>query len=201
MKYLLNPIENMLIIDKSKFICNLYPVDSLLQIDELLKSIKKTHRDANHHCYAYIFDKQSLMKASDDGEPQKTAGIPMLEILKHHDLTDVLAIVTRYFGGIKLGAGGLIRAYASSVSSALQDASFATKLEKKVYLVQVPYALYDSFIYQTKDLVTILEQNFEINVAIKLYLNQITIETLTDQFNGQLTIEQLDIITVYDPLE
>ncbi|HKL61584.1 MAG TPA: YigZ family protein, partial [Acholeplasma sp.] len=150
---------------------------------------------------AYIFDNQSLMKVSDDGEPQKTAGIPMLEILKHHDLTDVLAVVTRYFGGVKLGAGGLIRAYASSVGTALQGASFTTKLEKKVYLVQVPYALYDSFIYQTKDLVTILEQNFEINVAIKLYLNQITIETLTDQFNGQLTIEQLDIITVYDPLE
>ena len=117
MKRISNNIENTIIIKNSKFITNLFIVENIEEINKYLNLIKDKYRDANHNCYAYIVD--NIRKCSDDGEPNGTAGIPMMKVLEHKDLNNVLAVVTRYFGGIKLGAGGLVRAYTNSVSKTL----------------------------------------------------------------------------------
>ncbi len=105
--------ENTMIIKKSKFICKIYYVNDTYEINNILNDLKSKYKDATHICYAYVIDNKE--KAYDDGEPSKTAGMPILEILKKKDLKNVLCVVIRYFGGIKLGAGGLIRAYSKSV--------------------------------------------------------------------------------------
>lgn len=117
MKKISNNIENTIIIKNSKFITNLFIVENIEEVNKYLILIKDKYKDANHNCYAYIVD--NIRKCSDDGEPSGTAGIPMMKVLEHKELNNVLAIVTRYFGGIKLGAGGLVRAYTNSVSKAL----------------------------------------------------------------------------------
>lgn len=128
--------ENTIVIQKSIFITRIFRVDSIEEIEEKLAEIRKKHYDAKHNCYAYILgDNQEIQKASDDGEPQKTAGAPMLDVLKKNNMTNILAIVTRYFGGILLGAGGLVRAYSSSVSECLKLAKlYDTKLQTKFTL-------------------------------------------------------------------
>lgn len=117
MKRISNNIENTIIIKNSKFITNLFIVENIEEVNNYLELIKNKYKDANHNCYAYIVD--NIRKCSDDGEPSGTAGIPMMKVLEHKELNNVLAIVTRYFGGIKLGAGGLVRAYTNSISKAL----------------------------------------------------------------------------------
>lgn len=117
MKKISNNIENTIIIKNSKFITNLFIVENIEEVNKYLNLIKDKYRDANHNCYAYIVD--NIRKCSDDGEPSGTAGIPMMKVLEHKELNNVLVIVTRYFGGIKLGAGGLVRAYTNSVSKTL----------------------------------------------------------------------------------
>lgn len=117
MKRISNNIENTIIIKNSKFITNLFIIENIEEVNKYLNLIKDKYKDANHNCYAYIID--NIRKCSDDGEPSGTAGIPMMKVLEHKELNNVLVIVTRYFGGIKLGAGGLVRAYTNSVSKAL----------------------------------------------------------------------------------
>ena len=108
---------NEININKSRFICYLAPVKSVDEANEYLQNIRKKHYDATHNCYAYIIgEKGEISKNSDDGEPSQTAGPPIYNVLQKNNLTNIIAIVTRYYGGIKLGAGGLIRAYGSSVS-------------------------------------------------------------------------------------
>ena len=103
-----------IVIEKSRFICTLKKVSSEVEAQEFIKSTKKEFWDATHNCSAYIINDMQ-QRSSDDGEPSGTAGVPMLEVLRKKNLTGVAAVVTRYFGGIKLGAGGLVRAYTNSV--------------------------------------------------------------------------------------
>jgi len=106
-------------IKKSKFISKIYKVNSLEEINNILLNLKKEYCDATHHCYAYIIN--DFKKSSDDGEPGGTAGIPILQVLEKNNLNYVLCVVIRYFGGIKLGAGGLVRAYTKSISELLKN--------------------------------------------------------------------------------
>lgn len=110
-------VENMIVINKSKFITNLICVDNKEGVLNALSDIKNKYKDATHHCYAYIID--NTKRFSDDNEPNGTAGMPILECLEKNNLNHVLCVVTRYFGGTKLGAGNLLRAYSNSVSIAL----------------------------------------------------------------------------------
>lgn len=117
-----------IIIEKSRFICTLKKVSSEEEAAEKLKEIKKEFSDANHNCSAYLIGENGeFQRFSDDGEPSGTAGIPILEVLRKRHLHNVLAVVTRYFGGVKLGAGGLIRAYGKSISEAIDAAGIAEK--------------------------------------------------------------------------
>ena len=108
---------NEIIIHKSKFITIITPINSKEEITKILNKVKKEYKDATHYCFAYIIDSEE--KCDDNGEPSGTAGLPILKVLKINNLTNVLCLVVRYFGGIKLGAGGLIRAYSTSASEAL----------------------------------------------------------------------------------
>lgn len=111
--------ENTIIIKNSKFICLIYNINSIESIHEYLNKTKITYPNATHYCYAYIFD--NIKHESDDGEPSGTAGIPILQVLEKNNLNHVLCIVVRYFGKIKLGAGGLVRAYAKSAVECLKN--------------------------------------------------------------------------------
>ena len=108
---------NEIIIHKSKFITIITPINSKEEITKILNKVEKEYKDATHYCFAYIIDSEE--KCDDNGEPSGTAGLPILKVLKINNLTNVLCLVVRYFGGIKLGAGGLIRAYSTSASEAL----------------------------------------------------------------------------------
>jgi uncharacterized YigZ family protein len=126
----------------SSFIAFITAVESLENIEAHLQSIRAKYEDANHHCYAYKLGQ--AVKFSDDGEPGGTAGRPMLEVLQKRNLDHVLAVVTRYFGGAKLGAGGLVRAYSGALAKALDEAGIAEIKDRVTISCEVPFAVMDS---------------------------------------------------------
>ena len=152
--------EYEIVIRGSRFICSLQRVENEEEAKAFIQTIKKEHWKATHNCSAYLIgDRDEIQRAHDDGEPSGTAGVPMLEVLKKNELKYVVAVVTRYFGGTKLGAGGLIRAYSKSVSSTLKEIgiveramqipvkctvsySASGKLENN--LIQSPYSVIDT---------------------------------------------------------
>ncbi len=115
------------VIEKSRFICTLKKVNSEAEAQEFIKAVKKEFWDATHNCSAYIVD-DLAQRSSDDGEPAGTAGVPMLEALRKNRLVGTAAVVTRYFGGVKLGAGGLVRAYSGSVAGAVKECGLAERV-------------------------------------------------------------------------
>lgn len=136
------PFRIETIIKKSRFITTLMPITDAQDAETQLSAIRAEFKDATHNCYAYIGDNNSgVMRYSDDGEPQGTAGAPMLEVLKRRKLGFTLAVVTRYFGGVKLGANGLVGAYTDSVANALDNAEIAEFKLSAIASVSVVYAL------------------------------------------------------------
>ena len=196
-------LENTLIIDKSEFITKIYPVETVEQINEILQETNKKHYDATHNCYAYIINDGNNQKCSDDGEPSKTAGYPMLDVLKKNDLTNVLAITTRYFGGIKLGAGGLIRAYSSSVSEALKGATFYIKKLLSVYEITIPYSDYSKNVdFWNSQMIKSTSFLTEVTLQIAFYedekdklLEKIKNLTLGKALTNFLQNEYIDVIS------
>lgn len=155
-------------IKKSKFICTLIPINSLDEINENLKLIRKKYYDATHNCYSYILnnnDGSTSIKASDDGEPSQTAGVVILDVLKKNDLTNILAVVTRYFGGIKLGAGGLVRAYSSSTSGAVKLANVVSIVETIKMHIIFDYS-YANDIFKLLNTYKEIESNYGTNISI-----------------------------------
>ncbi len=138
MKSIKSTVEETITIKNSEFISYLIPVQTVEGAKEALDKIKREHSSANHHCFAYLLgDNQDIQKADDDGEPSQTAGVPILEVFKKNEITNVLCVVVRYFGGIKLGAGGLIRAYTKSASEGLKKATLTKK--KKFITLQITF--------------------------------------------------------------
>ncbi|WP_191560050.1 YigZ family protein [Metabacillus idriensis] len=132
--------EHELSIQKSRFICYINRATTEEEAQAFIQQIKKKHWDATHNCSAYLIGEQDLIqKANDDGEPSGTAGVPILEVLKKRKLKDTVAVVTRYFGGIKLGAGGLIRAYGSSTSEALNAIGIVERKLTRVMHTKIDY--------------------------------------------------------------
>ena len=121
------------VISKSRFICSLKKVKTEEEAQEFIKAVKKEFWDATHNCSAYVIDEQH-QRSSDDGEPSGTAGMPMLGVLRKQGLQQVAAVVTRYFGGVKLGAGGLVRAYSGAVANAADAAGLAQKVKMGLYV-------------------------------------------------------------------
>lgn len=166
MKRILKNSTSYLEIKKSKFITKLFYVTTNEEIDTYLQEVKKDYKDATHYCYAYIIDGQK--KSSDDGEPGGTAGIPIMEILNKNDMNYVLCIVIRYFGGIKLGAGGLIRAYANCVRQALEETEIK-ELEMGYHIrIKTDYG-------KESKLIRIIEKE---NILNKKYLEKLEMEAI-----------------------
>ena len=135
------PIDFELVIRKSRFLTRLEKVTSIAEADAAIARVRKLHYDARHHCTALIIGPNAdQQRSSDDGEPSGTAGAPMLQVLRRAELTDVVAIVTRYFGGVLLGAGGLVRAYSASVAKALELATLMRRVELTQAQITVPLA-------------------------------------------------------------
>ncbi|WP_435300049.1 YigZ family protein [Timonella sp. A28] len=133
---ILGEISNEIVIKKSRFIAHAKHVTTVADADQFISGIRSEYWDARHNCTALIVGSQAdSQRSSDDGEPSGTAGIPMLEVLRHRELTDVVVVVTRYFGGILLGAGGLVRAYSTSVSEVLDSAQIVHRKLLNTYSI------------------------------------------------------------------
>lgn len=131
------------IIKKSRFIGSAFPIRTVEEANEILATFRKQMWDANHHCYAYVLgERGEKKKFSDDGEPQGTAGMPILDVIDKKGLTYVLVVVTRYFGGVLLGAGGLVRAYAGACAGALDAAGIRVLLPSACMQLRCDYALW-----------------------------------------------------------
>ncbi len=137
MRYLKEKVINEFVISKSRFIGIVTPITNESEMSQILKQIKKDYPKATHYCTAYVF--LESQGSNDDGEPSGTAGVPILEILNQYNLKNVYAVVVRYYGGIHLGAGGLIRSYAKATKDALSNASFLKKVLKNEYIVSFNY--------------------------------------------------------------
>ncbi|MDO4908706.1 MAG: YigZ family protein [Corynebacterium sp.] len=136
-------IETELEIKRSRFITYLTRVENEEEAREFINGIKKQYPDARHHCSAYIYHVENsnpVERSSDDGEPSGTAGMPMLEVLKGSGLLDIAAVVVRYFGGIKLGTGGLVRAYSDATNQALSQVTPMLRAQRELYLVELEHA-------------------------------------------------------------
>jgi len=134
-------VEHELVIKKSRFIATLVPALSVADADAEIAALRRHYWDARHNCVALIVGRHAdQQRSSDDGEPSGTAGVPMLEVLRHRGVTDLVAVVTRYFGGVLLGAGGLVRAYSSAVSEALDTAQLVRRAVLTEVGVDVPAA-------------------------------------------------------------
>ncbi|MBR6028425.1 MAG: YigZ family protein [Clostridia bacterium] len=141
------------IVNKSRFIGHAAPVQSEEEALRFLDSIRREFRDATHNCYAYtIGANMGVMRYSDDGEPGGTAGLPMMEVIKHQQVCNCCVVVTRYFGGILLGAGGLVRAYTQGCAIALKAAGVVVMEPTASYLCEVDYPLWDRVQYAMKAL-------------------------------------------------
>lgn len=170
-------IENTIIIKKSKFITKLYRINSINEIDKILNKLKKEYKDSTHICYAYIIETQE--KCCDDNEPSGTAGFPILNILKRNNLTNIIAIVIRYFGGIKLGAGGLVHAYSNSILEALKLTEVIELTEG--YLIELEFnyeqvKLIDYILNNKK----IINKEYNDNIVYKFYLNKDELEFIPE---------------------
>ena len=160
---------------KSKFIGNVFYVESKEEAEIIIKEQKKKYHDARHNCYAYrVLEENGITeKSSDDGEPSGTAGAPMLNILSKEGLVNTLVIVTRYFGGILLGTGGLVKAYSEATKLALEQAK-VTKLEEGyIFKIEIKYPDLDSFKYLLKnnEIKLIKEEYFE-NVILYVFVSK-----------------------------
>lgn len=146
-------VETEIIEKKSKFIANLFPVQSIQQAEERIGKIRKKYHNARHNCMAYrmIEDNQIVEKSSDDGEPSGTAGLPMLTILQKNNLANIGIVVTRYFGGILLGTGGLVRAYSDSLLQAIEKSEVEEKCPGIEMLIDLEYSEFEHFKYYCKN--------------------------------------------------
>ncbi len=173
-------IEAVQEIKKSKFITRLYKVYSTEDIDKILAQVRKEHAEATHICYAYKLE--NTQKFSDDGEPGGTAGLPMMDILNKNELDYVLALVIRYFGGIKLGSGGLVRAYASSVTECLKEAPLKELIPGYQVEISTTYEKAKKLDYILKDYPNIQKE----------YLEQV-------KFTFAIEQEKISLLKEYNP--
>ena len=180
-------VETQIVEKKSKFIASLIPVQSKQNIEEELQKIKKTYHDARHNCYAYrVLEEQKIQeRASDDGEPAGTAGAPMLELLRGSNLVNVLVVVTRYFGGILLGTGGLVKAYSDSTSKAIQEAQ-KIELNKVAELkIIISYPELDKLKHYLKQIQGKIEKiSYKETIEAMIYVPIDLVETFTKKYSN-----------------
>ena len=193
-------------IKKSRFICHAKRVYTEDEARDFISAIKKEHYKATHNCSAFIVGERSEIKrTSDDGEPSGTAGVPMLGVLENHNLTNVCVVVTRYFGGIKLGAGGLIRAYAGSVALAVKEIGIIEIKEQAGIQIHMTYAQYQEYgnFLKEHNLME-LETNFTDQVDTMIFIDKEKKDgikaDLIEFFNGKVTLTDKGLRKVEAPV-
>ena len=193
-------------IKKSRFICHAKRVYSEEEARDFITAIKKEHYKATHNCSAFIVGERSEIKrTSDDGEPSGTAGVPMLGVLENHNLTNICVVVTRYFGGIKLGAGGLIRAYAGNVALAVKEIGIIEIKEQAGIQIHMTYAQYQEYGNFLKEHNLIeLETNFTDQVDTMIFIDKEKKDgikaDLIEFFNGKVTLTDKGLREVEVPV-
>ena len=193
-------------IKKSRFICHVKRIYSEEEARAFIAAIKKEHYKATHNCSAFIIgEKSDIKRTSDDGEPSGTAGVPMLEVLEKHNLTNLCVVVTRYFGGIKLGAGGLIRAYAGSVALAIKEIGLVEIKEQAGLRLQLSYSQYQDFMNFLKaENLAEYDTEFTDSVSTLLFVDkgerELLKDKLTEFFKGKLEMMDQGLRQVEVPL-
>lgn len=184
------------IIQKSRFIGYVKRVESEEEAQNFIQEIKKKHHDATHNCSAYVIgENDQIQKANDDGEPSGTAGIPILEVIKKQHLKDTAVVVTRYFGGIKLGAGGLIRAYGGTTSQAIKTTGIVKRQLMQGFSLTIDYTLLGKLENELRNSSYLVEDTTYLDqVTLHVYVNdgeedQFK-EWVTNLTSGQATIEE-----------
>lgn len=182
-----------LVIKKSRFICTLARIENETQAKKIIDDVRQKNAKATHNCYAYLLgDQDQIQRESDNGEPSGTAGIPILEALKMNQLHNVLSVVTRYFGGIKLGAGGLIRAYSNATSTAIDQVGIVNRVLKRRLTMTVDYHQFDPLTYFLKtNQITIQDTTYgaqvKVTVAIKNAELDLFRQKILDLLGGHVT--------------
>lgn len=193
-------------IKKSRFICHIKRVTTEDEARNFIQAVKKEHYKATHNCSAFILGERSEMKrSSDDGEPSGTAGVPMLGVLENHQLTNVCAVVTRYFGGIKLGAGGLIRAYAGSVALAIKEIGSVHIKEQLGLRLTLSYSQYQELpnflkAKQLQEQDTAFTDQVQTTLFVDKDDKESVIESLIELFNGKIDIVEQGLRKVEVPI-
>lgn len=179
---------------KSKFIANLFYIESREEAEDIIKMQKKKCYDARHNCYAFrvLGEDGIIEKSSDDGEPSGTAGAPMLNILSKMEITNVLIVVTRYFGGILLGTGGLVKAYSNSTKLALEKAEISMLEEGFVYKLELNYSDLENFKYFMKNNeIKILKEEYFENVKLSIFVPKNKIDCLNSNNINEFNITNM----------
>lgn len=184
---------------KSRFIANLFYVETPQEAEDKIKQVKKKYYDAKHNCFAYITlnGNEIQKKCSDDGEPSGTAGAPMLEILEKQSIYNVVVIVTRYFGGILLGTGGLVRAYSDSLKEAIKKSTLVEQESGYEAEIKLPYADFEKFKYYcNKNNINIINSEYLDFIICKIEVNDAEKNRLEIEFREQnnFKIMTFDII-------
>jgi uncharacterized YigZ family protein len=192
--------EHEIVIEKSRFICHIQRAVSEEEAQAFIQSIKKQHWNATHNCSAYLIGEHDLIqKANDDGEPSGTAGVPMLEVLKKRKLKDTVVVVTRYFGGIKLGAGGLIRAYGKSVSEAINHVGMVERCLMRTMHTTIDYTWLGKVENELRaSSFQLKEIHYAEDVIFETYVEEIQteqfIEWMTELTNGKSVTKEGELI-------
>ena len=199
-----NEFRTEYIIEKSRFIATIAPVSTEEEAQAFIQRISKEFWDATHNCTAYaIGPRQEQQRSSDNGEPSGTAGKPMLEVLKKTVITNVAVVVTRYFGGIKLGAGGLIRAYSHSVAKAVQEGPKLLIAPRQIVSLTIDYSYFGSVERQLQTLGLPYQPSFTDTISLEIYVELSFVSeletTITNLTGGNLLWELQDIRMVELP--
>ena len=199
-----NEFRTEYIIEKSHFIATIAPVSTEEEAQAFIQRISKEFWDATHNCTAYaIGPRQEQQRSSDNGEPSGTAGKPMLEVLKKTAITNVAVVVTRYFGGIKLGAGGLIRAYSHSVAKAVQEGPKLLIAPRQIVSLTIDYSYFGSVERQLQTLELPYQSTFTDTISLEIYVEPSFVSeletTITNLTGGNLLWELQDIRMVELP--
>ncbi len=183
---------------KSKFIANIIYVENKEEAEEIIKKIRKKYYDARHNCFAYrVTENDTIIeRSSDDGEPSGTAGAPILNIISKNNISNVLVVVTRYFGGVLLGTGGLVKAYSGAVLKALENVKYIEQAVGYEIEVAIPYSEVESFKYFCKkENVNIIKEDYSENVKIIIEIlekeKDEKLEKITSDKNRQITTKVL----------
>ena len=199
-----NEFRTEYIIEKSRFIATIAPVSTEEEAQAFMQRISKEFWDATHNCTAYaIGPRQEQQRSSDNGEPSGTAGKPMLEVLKKTTITNVAVVVTRYYGGIKLGAGGLIRAYSHSVAKAVQEGPKLLIAPRQIVSLTIDYSYFGSVERQLQTLELPYQSTFTDTISLEIYVEPNFVSdletTITNLTGGNLLWELQDIRMVELP--